>query len=86
MHELSLFADMMNKVHQIVVENNAERATRISVELGALSHISPGHFREHFDEAKVGTVAEDAELEVFQNDDPNDPNAQEMILQTIEVE
>lgn len=86
MHELSLFADMMNKVHQIVVENQAQRATRISVELGALSQISPSHFREHFDEAKKGTVAENAQLEVFQNEDPNDPNAQEMILQSIEVE
>jgi hydrogenase nickel incorporation protein HypA/HybF len=38
----------------------AERVTRIRVRLGALAHFTPEHFREHFEEASGGTVAENA--------------------------
>jgi Zn finger protein HypA/HybF involved in hydrogenase expression len=32
--------------------------TRISVRLGVLSHFTPQHVREHFEDASRGTIAE----------------------------
>ena len=33
------------------------------VRLGALSHFTPEHFREHFEDASRGTIAEGAEVD-----------------------
>lgn len=86
MHEHSLLNDLMRKIEHVVRDQNATRATKVTIKLGAFSHISAGHFREHFDQAKPGTVAETAELEVYASDDESDPLAQEMILESVEVE
>ena len=56
------------------------------VRLGALSHITADHFREHFEHAIRETVAKDAKLDVVENKDEKDPQAQEIILESIEVE
>lgn len=86
MHEHSLSNDLFEKIESIVSEQQAKYATKVTVKLGAFSHISAEHFREHFDQKKPGTVAENAELVVCKSEDQTDPMAQEMILESIEVE
>jgi hydrogenase nickel incorporation protein HypA/HybF len=86
MHELSLMADLMRKVEAIAREQNARRVTRIKVTLGALSHLSAAHFREHFEHAARGTISQDAELEVSVATDVRDPRAQDIVLESVEVE
>ncbi len=85
MHEYSLMADLLVKIKQLAKDAQADRVVSVKVQLGALSHITPDHFREHFAEAIVGTVAEGATLLVEQSSDPNDPNAQDILLQSIDV-
>lgn len=85
MHEFSLMADLLRKIEQLAKANEAEKVTSVRVKLGALSHITPDHFREHFEEAIVGTVAEGAALEVKQCDDQGDPNAQDILLESVDV-
>lgn len=85
MHELSLLADLFSKIESVVKQNAATRATRVEVQLGPLAHISPDHFREHFDQAKTGTSAASAILEISTTDQ-SDPQAQDIRLKTIEVE
>jgi len=58
MHEMSLMKDLMGKIISVVHDNGAKRAVRVDVWLGALSHISPEHFTEHYVEAAKGTVGE----------------------------
>ena len=53
---------------------------------GALSHMSRGHFAEHFEQAAAGTIAEGAELDVTVSDDLADPRAQDIVLESVEVE
>jgi hydrogenase nickel incorporation protein HypA/HybF len=86
MHELSLMADLMRKIEVIAREQNARRVTRIKVTLGALSHLSAAHFREHFEHAARGTISQDAELEVNVATDARDPRAQDIMLESVEVE
>ena len=45
----------------VAAEEGGSHVTRIRVRLGALSHFTPEHFREHFDDAAAGTLAEGAE-------------------------
>jgi len=85
MHEQSLMKDLMSKIKAIAGEQSADRVTAVTVRLGALSHISADHFKEHFVEAARGTSAEKARLNVIVLEDMNDPLAQEIILDSIEI-
>jgi hydrogenase nickel incorporation protein HypA/HybF len=64
----------------------AARVTRVRVRLGALSHLTPAHFREHFADASRGTLAEGAEVEAELLSDPTKPEAQGVVLESIDVE
>ena len=85
MHEFTLLKGLLSKIETIAEENNSDRILSVTVKLGALSHISPDHFREHFDQAVVGTVAEGAKLTVRELTDMSDPDAQQIILESVEV-
>ena len=85
MHEFSLMADLLKKIDKVALGQNAERVVAVRVKLGALSHISASHFREHFVQGTKGTRAEGARLDVEVSEDSKDPNAQEILLQSIEV-
>ena len=84
-HELSLMADLMHKVESVAREEGATAVTRISVRLGALSHMSPAHFREHWQHAARGTLAEGAAIEIEIADDPADARAEDILLRSVEV-
>jgi hydrogenase nickel incorporation protein HypA/HybF len=85
-HEASLMKNLMAKVEDLAREHGAGRVTRIGVKLGALSHFSPDHFREHFERAARGTVAEGASLDIELLTDIADPRAQDVILDSADVE
>lgn len=86
MHEQSLMNDLMAKILTIAKENGGRRVVAVDVWLGALSHMSPSHFKEHYDESSKGTIAEGAKLNTEVSEDINDPNAQDILLKNIEVE
>ena len=54
--------------------------------LGALSHFTPAHFREHFEDASRGTLAEGAEVEAELRTDPTEDEAQGVVLESIDIE
>ena len=85
MHEASLMSDLLSKIEQIALDAKAEKITRVCVKLGALAHMTPEHFRGHFEEAAAGTVAEGATLEIEQADDQSDPHAQDVLLTSVDV-
>jgi hydrogenase nickel incorporation protein HypA/HybF len=86
MHELSLMNDLMKKIAAVAGEQGASRVTAVHVGLGALSHMSPAHFRQHFDEAVRGTIAEGATLRIDVATDKSDAYAQDILLKDLEVE
>jgi hydrogenase nickel incorporation protein HypA/HybF len=85
MHELSLIANLLKKIDELALEHHADRVVSVKVKLGALAHISADHFRGHFVDGTKGTKAEGARLDVEVSEDTNDPNAQDILLDTIEV-
>lgn len=86
MHERALMADLMREIEGVARADGASRVTRVSVRLGALSHFTPEHFREHFVDASHGTLAEGAGVEAVLVDDLDDPRAAGVVLESIEVE
>ena len=86
MHEATLMKGLMRRIEEIAKEQQAERVVGVSVWLGALSHMSPAHFAEHFEEASLGTIAEGAKLKATASDDVHHADAQDVLLESIEVE
>ncbi len=86
MHEFSLMANLMHKIDSIARVNHTQKVLGVKVKLGALSHISVDHFREHFLDAARGTAAQNARLNIEMLTDTDDPHAQEIILDSIELE
>jgi hydrogenase nickel incorporation protein HypA/HybF len=86
MHEAGLMRGLMRQIEEIAAGQSAERVVGVSVWLGALSHMSPEHFEEHFREASLGTLAEGARLQATASDDLAHPNALDVVLESVEVE
>ena len=86
MHEKALIDDLIRKIESTAQAEDARRVVRIRVRLGALSHFTPEHFREHFGDAARGTVAEGAEVAAELAGEPTDPDARSVTLEEIEVE
>jgi hydrogenase nickel incorporation protein HypA/HybF len=84
MHETSIVAGLMTRLSAIRNEHGGIVA--VKVRLGALSQISPGHFREHFERAARGTELDGVRLEIESSDDLRDPQAQEIVLDSVEVD
>lgn len=86
MHEQALMKDLMRTIESQARAEGALRVTRIRVRLGALSHLTPAHFREHFADASRGTLAEGADVETELRTDPTEAEAQGVVLESIDVE
>ncbi len=86
MHEKALMEDLLRELESRARAEGAVRVTRVRVRLGVLSHFTPEHFREHFEGASRGTIAEGAEVEAALGADPTEPHAQGVLLEELDVE
>jgi hydrogenase nickel incorporation protein HypA/HybF len=76
--------DLVRKLVSVAAEEGG-RIACVRVRLGALSHFTPEHFREHFEDAVRGTLAEGAAVEAVLSDDPYDPSAQGVLLESVDL-
>lgn len=86
MHERALMRDVVARIEELARSEGATRVTRVGVRLGALSHFTPDHFREHFVDEARGTVAEGAAVDAELDGDMTDPRAGDVVLESVEVE
>lgn len=86
MHEFSLMADLFRKIREISNRNDNRKIVMVRVKLGALSHITPQHFEEHFIEFSKCTPADGAKIEIIQLEDRNDPDAQSILLESVDLD
>jgi hydrogenase nickel incorporation protein HypA/HybF len=86
MHEKALMQDVMREIQERAGAEGAARVTRVRVRLGALSHFTPAHFREHFEDASRDTLAEGADVEAEMMTDPTEPAAQGVVIESIDVQ
>lgn len=85
MHEASLMRDLVRKVLDVVAQQGASRVVSLTVRLGALSHMDAAHFKEHFDHAAAGTVADGATIHTTVDTDIQSPTAADVMLESVEV-
>jgi hydrogenase nickel incorporation protein HypA/HybF len=86
MHEASLMIGLLRQIEAVAREQGARRVTGVRVRLGALAHLSPDHFRHHFQQASRGAVSEGARLDITESQDLSDPAAQDILLESVELE
>lgn len=86
MHEASLMSNLLRHITEVAAAQGARRVVTVSVWLGALSHMSAEHFTEHFEAASAGTVAAGATLRTTVSEDIRHADAQNVLLEDIEVE
>ena len=85
MHEAGMIRDLLRRIRQLADDEAATAVTGVTVWLGALSHISPEHFRDHFERETLGSIAEGATLSIESSDDIHHPDAQAILLRNIDV-
>lgn len=85
MHETGLVRDLVRRLERAARDAGAERVSGAVVWLGALSNFSPEHFREHFDEAARGTLAEGAALTIETSPDIGHPHAQDVMMRSVDL-
>ena len=86
MHERAVLQDLVSRIAAIASAEGASRVTRVTLRLGALSHFTPEHFRDHFEDATRGTVAEGAAVDAAMDDVLTDAYARDVVLESIELE
>ena len=64
MHEMSICQGLMSQVEQIARGRGARRVHNIVLSIGPLSGVEPQLLSHAFEIARMGTVAETAELEI----------------------
>ena len=86
MHETALVRDVVRRIEDLARATSAHRVTGAKVLLGALSHLSAGHFREHFTIEARDTLAAGAVLDIEVSEDTDDPHAQHVRLESVDLD
>ena len=86
MHERALTASLVGRIVELADREHASAVTCIRVRLGPLSHFTPDHFREHFEDAARGTIAEGAGVEAVVSSDTTAGDADAVVLESVELE
>jgi hydrogenase nickel incorporation protein HypA/HybF len=86
MHETGIVRDLVRRAEAIAMANGAARVRVVRVRLGALTQISPTHFRDHFADDAAGTLCEGAVLDIAEGTDPADPQALDVVLESVDLE
>jgi hydrogenase nickel incorporation protein HypA/HybF len=85
-HEKAVMRDLVGRILELAAAERASAVTRVNVRLGALSHFTPEHFRDHFEDASRGTTAEGAAVEASLSYDATEENAAGVLLESVELE
>ena len=85
MHETGMIRGLINQIEKIANDNGGKKIKSVKIKIGALANITASHFTEHFVAETPGTIAEGAKLEVVQMTDIKDLNAQDILIESIEV-
>ena len=86
MHETALVRDIVWRIEDLARTTQARRVSGAKIWLGALSHLSAEHFREHFALEARDSLAAGAVLDIEVSDDLDDPHAQQVRLESVDLD
>ncbi|MGA7476420.1 MAG: hydrogenase maturation nickel metallochaperone HypA [Thermoplasmata archaeon] len=86
MHEEAMLKDLVRKAEEVARRERATRVTRVRLWVGARSHLDGPELKDHWAFAVRGTVLSGAEVEIETSSDPNHPNAETVMLRSLDVD
>ena len=86
MHETALVRDVVRRIGDLAQATGARRITGAKIWLGALSHLSAEHFREHYALEAQGSIAAGAILTIEASSDLDHPDAQHVRLESVDLD
>ena len=86
MHETALVRDVVRRIEDLARATGARRITGAKIWLGALSHLSAEHFREHYAFEAQGSMAAGAILTIEASSDLDHPDAQHVRLESVDLD
>ena len=86
MHETALVRDVVRRIEDLAQATGAGRITGAKIWLGALSHLSAEHFREHYAIEAQGSIAAGAILTIEASSDLDHPDAQHVRLESVDLD
>jgi Zn finger protein HypA/HybF involved in hydrogenase expression len=82
---MSLLGDLVRRAEAVVRSSGSAQASRVSVRLGPLSHLSAAHLSSHFARLTQGTSLHGAVLDIEQGTDVAAPDAMDLTLVAVDV-
>ena len=86
MHETALVRDVVRRIEDLAQATGARRITGAKIWLGALSHLSAEHFREHYAIEAQGSIAAGAILTIDASSELDHPDAQHVRLVCVDLD
>ena len=86
MHETALVRDVVRRIGDLAQATGARRITGAKIWLGALSHLSAEHFREHYALEAQGSIAAGTILTIEASSDLDHPDAQHVLLESVDLD
>jgi len=86
MHEEAMLKDVVRKAEEVAAQEGSVRVTRIRIWVGARSHLAGPELKERWGSAVNGTTLAGAEVVIETSRDGDDPNAERIILRSLDVE
>ncbi len=82
MHEHSLIEELIQQAVELARIQRADAILKLKVRLGPGAHMTNEHFREHFERAALGSMAEGARTECVTVEDESAPD---LLLEAVEL-
>src|SRR5208282_3088100 len=86
MHEEAMLHDVVRKATEVARREGATRVTRVRLWVGARSHLGGPELKDRWAHAVTGTALSGAEVEIETSSDRSDPNAENVILRSLDVD
>ena len=86
MHEETVLKDLRRKVEEVALAHGARRVTRVTLRIGALSHLTASAVLGRWPLLVTGTVAEGSAVDVDADTDETAPGAQGVRLVSVALE
>lgn len=86
MHEEAMLRDLVRKAEEVARQEGAGRVTRVRIWVGARSHLAGPELEARWADAVRGTPLEGAPVAVELSTDRTDPNAEAVVLRSLDVD
>jgi len=81
-----MLQDLVRRAQEVARRERAERVTRVRIWVGALSHLAGPELEARWAHAVRGTSLEGARVEIEVSPDRSDPNAEAVMLRSLDVD